>query len=56
MIDYGEDHHLMWVISIDATGELRMYSNPQVRVRANDTFCTKCPMEEEYNAKALQGS
>ena len=41
LIDYGEDHHLMWVCAIDDTGEIWTYRNPEVRVHANTTLGTK---------------
>ncbi len=40
LIDYGEDHHLMWVVAVDATGEIWTYSNPHVRVQSNTTLDT----------------
>lgn len=41
VIDYGEDHHLMWIIALDANGQIWTVSNPDVRVRGNDTLGTK---------------
>jgi hypothetical protein len=38
VIDYGEDHHLLWTVAIDQTGEIWTYSNPHVRVRPNVTM------------------
>lgn len=38
VIDYGQEHHLLWVTFIDATGECRTYSNPQIRLRKNETM------------------
>lgn len=38
VIDYGMEHHLLWVCVIDATGEIWTYPNPEVRVRPNETM------------------
>lgn len=38
VIDYGAEHHLLWVIVIDANGEIRTVANPDVRVRPNETM------------------
>jgi hypothetical protein len=45
LIDYSEDHHLMWVIALDDTGEIWTYANPKVRVQSNETLDTKLPNE-----------
>ena len=31
LLDYGEEHDLMWVVIDDATGEIWTWPNPQVR-------------------------
>jgi hypothetical protein len=38
VIDYGQDHNLVWVTAIDATGEIWCAPNPKVRVQANWTM------------------
>lgn len=38
VIDYGQEHHLLWVIVLDASGEIRTVANPDVRVRPNETM------------------
>ena len=38
VIDYGQEHNLVWVTAIDATGEIWCAPNPQVRMRANWTM------------------
>lgn len=35
VIDYGQEHNLLWVTAIDATGELWCAPNPQVRMQKN---------------------
>ena len=35
MIDYGQEHNLMWVTAIDATGEIWCAPNPKVRMGRN---------------------
>ena len=38
MIDYGPEHHLIWVTAIAGTGEIWCAPNPQVRVESNWTL------------------
>ena len=38
VIDYGPEHHLIWVTAITATGEIWCAPNPQVRMQANWTL------------------
>ena len=57
LIDYGEEHHLMWVCVQD-TGEIWTWENPKVRVQPNPSFSrfrnhdsgnTKDSMDERSN-------
>ena len=38
MIDYGEEHNLIWVVALNAGGEIWCSPNPKVRMRANWTM------------------
>jgi len=38
VIDYGPEHHLIWVVAIDATGEIWSAPNPTVRMQSNWTM------------------
>lgn len=38
VIDYGAEHHLIWVTALDDGGEIWCASNPQVRMQANWTM------------------
>lgn len=38
VIDYGQEHHLLWVVVIDDTGEIWTTANPLVRVQPNWTM------------------
>ncbi len=38
LIDMGQEHHLLWVVFIDATGECWTFQNPQVRLQKNPTM------------------
>lgn len=38
LIDYGEEHHLMWVCIQENSGEIWTWPNPQVRSQSNPTF------------------
>ena len=43
VIDYGPEHHLIWVVAIDATGEIWSTPNPHVRMQSNWTMGRKKP-------------
>ena len=38
VIDYGEEHNLIWVVALDDSGEIWWSPNPKVRVRSNWTM------------------
>lgn len=38
LIDYGEEHNLIWVAIQNETGEIWAWPNPQVRGQKNITF------------------
>jgi hypothetical protein len=38
VIDYGQEQNLMWVVAIDATGEIWTFQNQQVRAQKNITM------------------
>lgn len=38
VIDYGQDHNLIWVTAINETGEIWCAPNPKVRVDQNWTM------------------
>lgn len=38
LIDYGAEHHLLWVCFQDETGECWTWPNPQVRGQANPSM------------------
>jgi len=35
LIDYGQEHHLLWVCFQDDTGECWTFPNPQVKLQKN---------------------
>ena len=43
VIDYGPEHHLIWVVAIDATGEIWAAPNPTVRMQSNWTMGRPTP-------------
>jgi hypothetical protein len=43
VIDYGPEHHLIWVVAINATGEIWAASNPTVRMQSNWTMGRQKP-------------
>ncbi len=38
IIDYSPEHHLIWVVAIDSTGEIWALPNPEVRAQKNITM------------------
>jgi hypothetical protein len=38
VIDYGEEHNLIWVVALDESGEIWCSPNPKVRMRSNWTM------------------
>ena len=38
LMDYSQEHHLMWVVFIDSTGECWTFQNPEVRLQTNYTM------------------
>lgn len=38
LIDYGQEHHLLWVVFINETGECWTFDNPQIRLQGNYTM------------------
>lgn len=38
VIDYGQEHHLLWVTVMDGTGEIWCVTNGDVRVRPNPSM------------------
>ena len=43
VIDYGQEHNLIWVTAINDTGEIWCAPNPRVRLQANWTMGRKKP-------------
>jgi hypothetical protein len=41
VIDYGQEHHLLWVVVLDNAGEIWTTPNPKVRVQKNWTMGRK---------------
>jgi hypothetical protein len=38
LLDYGEEHHLMWVCFIDDTGECWTFQNHEIRAQSNPSI------------------
>ncbi|VXC89478.1 hypothetical protein [Sphingomonas sp. AX6] len=38
VIDYGQEHNLIWVTALDANGEIWCAPNPRVRMQGNWTM------------------
>ncbi len=44
VIDYSSEHHIIWIVALDATREVWGFSNPEIKVQSNYT------MRKENNA------
>lgn len=49
VIDYGAEHHLLWTVAIDATGELWTVPNPEIRAQRNYSMQREFRTETERN-------
>lgn len=38
VIDYGQEHNLIWVVALDESGEIWCSPNPKVRLQGNWTM------------------
>ena len=38
LIDMGQEHHLLWVVFLDLSGECWTFPNPEVRLQPNVTM------------------
>lgn len=54
VIDYGEEHHLIWVVAIDGSGEIWSASNPKVRVQSNWTLGRSVERQDPSNVESLR--
>lgn len=41
LIDYSQEHNLMWVVFLDGTGECWTFQNPEIRAQKNITLGRK---------------
>jgi hypothetical protein len=53
VIDYGQEHNLMWVTGITATGEIWCAPNPTVRLQGNWSMGRAGPVEPESPARTF---
>lgn len=47
VIDYSEEHHLIWVVAMNETSEVWCVPNPEIRVQSNWTFDRRAPIPPE---------
>ena len=43
VIDYGQEHNLIWVVALDGSGEIWCSPNPKVRLQNNWTMGRTVP-------------
>ncbi|GAB5349301.1 hypothetical protein [Alteriqipengyuania sp. 357] len=55
VIDYGQEHNLLWVTAIDATGEIWCAPNPEVRMQANWSIGRPRSMAVNASKEAMAG-
>jgi len=56
VIDYGQEHNLIWVTAINETGEIWCSPNPIVRMPKNWTMGRAEPTLAARDGKAVGGS
>lgn len=54
VIDYGQEHHLIWVTAIDASGEIWCAPNPKVRMQGNWTMSRSRPNARRSEASIAE--
>ena len=54
VIDYGAEHHLIWVCAIDETGEIWCTPNPEVRMQANWTLGRPTPLAVKASRETMR--
>ncbi len=47
VLDYSQEHHIIWVIAMDATGEIWSLPNPEVRLQRNITLSREIDKEKK---------
>jgi len=53
MIDYGQEHNILWVTAITATGEIWCAPNPQVRMTSNWSMGRSAPKLAAVDGQAV---
>lgn len=46
VIDYGPEHHLLWVVFLDDSGECWTVANPLIRAQWNPTMGRRPPTDD----------
>lgn len=52
VVDYGVEHHLIWVTAMDDGGEIWCIPNPKIRMAANWTFDRRKDAASTANASS----
>lgn len=52
VIDYGQEHNLIWVTALDETGEVWCAPNPLIRMKGNWTMGRERPQSVALRAAA----
>jgi len=53
VIDYGQEHNLLWVTAISETGEIWCAPNPEVRMQANWSMGRTANLASKASKEAL---
>jgi hypothetical protein len=46
LLDYGTEHHLLWICFVNETGECWTFSNPEIRLQRNVSLGVRIGKEE----------
>lgn len=55
VIDYSQEHHLLWVVALNPTGEVWCLANPEVTLQVNYSM-GRVPAPEKYTASAVRNN
>ncbi len=53
LIDYGQEHHLLWVVFLNESGECWTLPNKDVRLSPNETMGVRMPAKSQAQRALL---
>jgi hypothetical protein len=53
LLDYGQEHHLIWICFQDETGECWSWENKDIRIQPNPTMGRALRLKESHGSTGL---